>query len=88
MSVQMIGQLGMLVLIALVFLRVPVAVAMGLVGFVGYALINGTQSALLVTGQVPYDIATNYTLAVAAVRADGRSGRALGHVGAALFHGA
>ncbi|MDY6859918.1 MAG: TRAP transporter large permease subunit, partial [Pseudomonadota bacterium] len=62
MSVQMIGQLGMLVLIALVFLRVPVAVAMGLVGFVGYALINGTQSALLVTGQVPYDIATNYTL--------------------------
>ncbi|MHC0052470.1 TRAP transporter large permease [Actibacterium sp. D379-3] len=62
MSVQMIGQLGMLALIALVFLRVPVAVAMGLVGFVGYALINGTQSALEVTGHVPYDIATNYTL--------------------------
>ncbi|SFK23772.1 TRAP transporter large permease [Celeribacter neptunius] len=62
MTVQLIGQLGMLALICLVFLRVPVAVAMGLVGFFGYAAINGFSNALQVTGQVPYDVATHYTL--------------------------
>lgn len=62
MTVQMVGQIGMVVLLALIFLRVPVSVAMGLVGFCGYAVINGFGPALTVTGQVPFDIATNYTL--------------------------
>ncbi|GEO87062.1 MULTISPECIES: TRAP transporter large permease [Alphaproteobacteria] len=62
MSVQVIGQVGMLALIFFVFIRIPVAVAMGLVGFGGYSLINGVDRALQVAGQVPYDIATNYTL--------------------------
>ncbi len=62
MSVQTIGLLGMAALVALIFLRVPVAVAMGLVGFFGYAAVNGFANATTVLGQVPFDMAGNYTL--------------------------
>ena len=46
MAVQTIGMIGMGVLIVLIFLRVPVGVAMGLVGFFGYASIDGWRRAL------------------------------------------
>lgn len=62
MSIQTIGLIGMAALIALIFLRVPVAMAMGLVGFFGYASINGWSNATTVLGQVPFDMASNYTL--------------------------
>jgi C4-dicarboxylate transporter, DctM subunit len=62
MTVQLIGLLGMAVLVMLIFLRVPVAMAMGLVGFFGYASINGWGNAMTVLGQVPFDMASNYTL--------------------------
>lgn len=61
MSVQAIGLIGVAALIALIFLRVPVGIALGLVGFVGYASINGWSSAATVLGQVPIDIASSYT---------------------------
>ena len=64
MSIQMIGLLGIVALLVLIFARVPVGVAMGLVGFVGYAALDGWQRALVVFGQTPYDIATTYTLSV------------------------
>jgi C4-dicarboxylate transporter DctM subunit len=63
MNIQSIGLLGMVILVVLVFLRVPVAMAMGLVGFFGYASINGWANAMTVLGQVPFDMASNYTLA-------------------------
>jgi C4-dicarboxylate transporter DctM subunit len=63
MSIQAIGLLGMAALIVLIFLRVPVAMAMGFVGFFGYASINGWSNATTVLGQVPFDMASNYTLA-------------------------
>lgn len=63
MSVQVIGLLGMAALIVLIFLRVPVAMALGLVGVAGYASINGWANATTVLGQVPFDMASNYTLA-------------------------
>jgi len=62
MSIQVIGLVGMIALVALIFLRVPVAMAMGLVGFFGYASINGWSNAATVLGQVPFDMASNYTL--------------------------
>jgi tripartite ATP-independent transporter DctM subunit len=63
MSVQAIGLLGMGVLVLLIFLRVPVAMAMGLVGFCGYAAVNGWGNAATVLGQIPFDMAANYSLA-------------------------
>jgi C4-dicarboxylate transporter, DctM subunit len=64
MAVQTIGLIGMGVLIALIFLRVPVGVAMGLVGLCGYAAVDGWAKAFRVFGQVPFDVATNYDLSV------------------------
>ncbi|WP_238366864.1 TRAP transporter large permease [Mesobacterium pallidum] len=62
MSIQAIGVIGVVTLILLIFLRFPVAVAMGLVAFVGYGSINGFQSALQVLGVIPFDLGTNYAL--------------------------
>jgi C4-dicarboxylate transporter, DctM subunit len=62
MSVATIGLIGMAALLVLIFLRVPVAIAMGLVGFTGYAAINGWDRAMTVLGQAPFDIASGYTL--------------------------
>lgn len=59
-----IGLIGMAALLVLIFLRVPVGIAMGLVGFFGYAAIDGWGRALIVLGQAPYDVATSYSLSV------------------------
>src|SRR4051812_10794484 len=62
MSVQAIGMLGMLALVGLILLRIPVAVSMGLVGFVGYASVNGLANARTIFGQVPFDMGSSYSL--------------------------
>jgi tripartite ATP-independent transporter DctM subunit len=64
MTVQTIGLIGMGCLITLIFLRVPVGVAMGLVGLCGYAAVDGWAKAFRVFGQVPFDVATNFDLSV------------------------
>jgi C4-dicarboxylate transporter DctM subunit len=64
MSVQTIGLIGMGALLVLIFLRVPVGIAMGLVGFLGYAAVDGWRRAFSVLGQAPYDVAAGYTLTV------------------------
>ena len=64
MSVQTIGFVGVLALLTLIFARVPVGIAMGLVGFFGYAAVDGFSRALTVLGQTPYDVASGYTLSV------------------------
>ena len=57
MSVQLIGAIGMIGMLALIFLRVPVAICLGVVGFLGYAAIEGWARATTVLGQAPFDIA-------------------------------
>ena len=64
MVVQTIGLIGMGGLALLIFLRVPVGVAMGLVGMCGYAAANGWARAFTVFGDIPFDAATNYDLSV------------------------
>jgi tripartite ATP-independent transporter DctM subunit len=64
MSSQLIGLVGLGTLIALVLARVPCAIALGLVGFVGYAAVDGWRRALLAIGSVPYEMAEKYTLTV------------------------
>ena len=64
MSPQIVGVLGVAGLLALIFARVPVGVALGVTGVAGYAALDGWQRALLVLGRTPYDLASAYSLSV------------------------
>ncbi len=64
MTPQMVGVIGMLVLLVLIFIRVPVAVALAVVGMAGYAAIEGWGKALLIVGTTPFEVASGYALSV------------------------
>ncbi|MCC6006082.1 MAG: TRAP transporter large permease [Rhodobacteraceae bacterium] len=64
MSSQLIGIVACGVLVALIFLRVPVGVALLLVAVVGYAAIDGWYPALATLGSTPFDLAQAYSLSV------------------------
>src|SRR5438309_1544953 len=64
LSVATIGMLGVALLLVLIFLRVPIAVALGLSGLLGYAAIDGWSPALRMFGLVPYQLASAYSLSV------------------------
>jgi tripartite ATP-independent transporter DctM subunit len=63
-SVATIGLLGVALLLVLIFLRVPIAVALALSGILGYAAIDGWSPALRMFGLVPYQLASAYSLSV------------------------
>jgi tripartite ATP-independent transporter DctM subunit len=64
MSATSIGLIGMATLVGMILARIPVAVALGLVGFVGYAAIDGFAKARLVFGAVPLELSSAYALSV------------------------
>jgi C4-dicarboxylate transporter DctM subunit len=64
MSTDAIAVLGFFVLFALLLLRVPVGMAMGLVGVTGYAWIVGPGPALKLVGQTSMRTVTDYTFGV------------------------
>jgi tripartite ATP-independent transporter DctM subunit len=64
MSATSVGLIGMAALVGMILARIPVAVALGLVGFVGYAAIDGFAKARLVFGAVPLELSSAYTLSV------------------------
>jgi C4-dicarboxylate transporter, DctM subunit len=64
MSVALIGMLGVALLLVLIFLRVPIAVALAAAGLLGYAAIDGWAPALRMFGLVPYQLASAYSLSV------------------------
>ena len=55
---------GFAAFLALAFLRVPMAFAMGLVGFVGFAYKVNFNAAAAMIGQTTYETGQNYTLSV------------------------
>jgi tripartite ATP-independent transporter DctM subunit len=59
-----IGLLGIVVLLGLMALRMPIGVAMLLVGIVGFAILNGIPAALAALGSYPYQYAAVYDFAV------------------------
>ncbi len=59
-----IGILGTVVLFLLLFLGVPVGIALAGVGFVGFAAVSGWESALGIIRIVPYSTFSNYSLIV------------------------
>lgn len=64
MSPAAIGSIGIFALLALIALRVPVAIAMGVVGIVGGVAINGWFSLGFVLGSQPFVTVFPYTLSV------------------------
>ena len=64
MSADTVAILGFLVLFALMLLRVPVGMAMGLVGVSGYAYLRGGAPALKLIGQTSMRTVTDYQFGV------------------------
>ena len=64
MSSDGVAILGFVVLFALMLLRVPVGMAMGLVGVTGYAYLTGGAPALKLVGQTSMRTVTSYQFGV------------------------
>jgi C4-dicarboxylate transporter DctM subunit len=64
MSVTAIGIAGVVFLLTLIMLRVPIAIALAVAGFIGYVAIDGWMPALKMSGLVPYQMASAYSLSV------------------------
>jgi tripartite ATP-independent transporter DctM subunit len=64
MSTQIIGLLAMVGLFALIMLRVPVAIALGVTGFLGYVAVDGWNHAILALSSTPFDLRDKYAFTV------------------------
>ncbi|WP_102348991.1 TRAP transporter large permease [Bacillus sp. Marseille-P3661] len=64
MSPEMIGALGVVVLLILILLRVSVGLSLFLVGFVGVSLLNGWDVGLAQLGPSAFGTANSYSLSV------------------------
>src|SRR5882762_328282 len=64
MSADSVAIVGFVVLFALMLLRVPVGMAMGLVGVAGYAYLSGGAPALKLVGQTSMRTVTSYQFGV------------------------
>jgi C4-dicarboxylate transporter DctM subunit len=64
MSPPLIGVCGVFILFALLILRVPIWIALVLVGFFGNVTVLGWQGAFALAGTAPFDVASGYTLSV------------------------
>ena len=64
MSSPLIGLSGICILFVLLVLRVPVWIALLLVGFVGNAILLGWPAAFALAGTTPFDIGSSYSLSV------------------------
>jgi tripartite ATP-independent transporter DctM subunit len=56
--------IGLGAVLVLVFLRMPIAISMGLVGFVGFTQIRGFRAAISMVGRLIIDTAQDYGLSV------------------------
>jgi tripartite ATP-independent transporter DctM subunit len=64
MSPPLIGLAGVVALFALLLLRVPVWIALALVGLFGTTAVSGWGSAIALVGTIPFDTSSAYTLSV------------------------
>ena len=64
MSSAAIGAIGFAAVLALIALRVPVAIAMGAVGALGYGVVNGWSSLPFVLGRAPFESVFPVSLSV------------------------
>ncbi len=64
MNPSTLGAFGVLALFVMLFLRVPVWIALTLVGFIGNTILSGLQPTFALAGTVPFDVGSAYTLSV------------------------
>ena len=64
MTSSLVGVAGIFILFVLLFLRIPVWIALVLVGFFGNVIALGWPGAFALAGTVPFDVASSYTLSV------------------------
>jgi C4-dicarboxylate transporter DctM subunit len=64
MAASTIGAIGVLALFTMLFLRVPVWIALTLVGFIGNSIMLGIVPTLALAGTVPFDVGASYNLSV------------------------
>src|SRR3972149_4461889 len=64
MTPETIGIIGIGLLVFLFLLRVPIAFSMFISGFLGFAYLNGVESALLLLPQDAFDTFSSYPLSV------------------------
>lgn len=64
MTAGTVGLLTIAGLLVLIFLRIPIAVALALSGFLGYVALDGLSNALRMAGSVPFQLASAYALSV------------------------
>src|SRR6185369_11494642 len=64
MTTAVVGVLGVVGLLLLIFARVPIALALAASGLAGYAALDGWARALKMLGTVPFQLASAYSLSV------------------------
>ena len=62
MSPEIIGLIGIILMLVFLFIRMWIGLAMGIVGFLGCAYLAGTDQALAVLGNTPYDTISSYVI--------------------------
>ena len=64
MTITLICSITIAVLLAAILLRIPIGLALAVVGFFGYAALDGWGKALKTVGSVPFELASAYSLSV------------------------
>lgn len=64
MDRDLVALLGFVLMFVFMALRVPIGVAMGLSGILGFAALSGAGPALKLLGQVPLSVLTDYNLSI------------------------
>jgi len=64
MSPEMVGTIGLVAMLVLMFLGVHIAVCLALVGMIGYAAIQGADKAFIMIGMMPFHVISSYTMAL------------------------
>lgn len=67
MSGTLVGVLGLAGLFLLIFLRMPIGIALAIAGVIGYWALSGLDPTLALLGSVPFEIAYNYDLSIIAL---------------------
>ena len=67
MSLTLVGVLALAGLFLMIFLRVPVGIALGVAGVLGYWSLSGPDATLALMGSIPFEIGYNYDLSIIAL---------------------
>ncbi len=67
MTPVLAGILGLFGLFVLIFLRVPIGIALGIAGAFGYWVLSGYGPMMALLGSIPFDVTYNYDLSIIAL---------------------